>query len=405
MIYTARALAGRGHRVFVFNGVEKASVHDDVLYQPWTTFESFAEKTSFDVFISIRNLLPVLARRWAPLQIYFSPDAYDQPFVNRALSLEIRTGQDSYEVGLYSLSYAQRFVDAIFCVGQWQADTFIERFKLLKEKVFVMPNGVFLPDFKSPPLAARKRGLVYCSTPYRGLEYLLKMFPKIRECVPDATCEVLSGMQVYGLSDEEDRKGFQNIYDLARQEGVTLHGPKPKAAMAAILGESRVLAYPNTFAETFCIAALEAQASGLPAVTTSLAGLKERVEEGTDGHLIPGHPSQAAYQEAFIEKTAALLTQDSLWESMSQAARRKAEAYDYGGLALLWENRLLELSERRKESAALSPSAWLPSAQRFNALVGGYPKTIELSKDLLSRQMKTALDQAGFSRCARSFIS
>lgn len=400
MIFMAAALARRGHRVTVCTEVDTPGVYDGVHYMSWREFEAEATRHPPDVFLCIRSLLPVMVRRWAPVQIYFSPDAYNQPFVNHALLLQFRDEHREYDVGLYSLRFVQQYVDAIFCVGAWQARTFADRFQVPRAKLVVAGNGVHLPDFAAPPsLARRKRQLVYCSTPFRGLEHLLRYFPEIRAQVPDATCLVLSGMQLYGKSAEEDRSLYQPIYDLANQPGVELCGPLPKPQMAARLLESRVLAYPNTFAETFCIAALEAQAAGLPVVSTQLAAMAERVTHEADGFLVPGRPDNAAYRAQFIAHVVRLLTDDALWERQSRAARHKAEPFAYDLLAPKWEEVFVRLRQTPVE-----PWDFLPQAQRADILVNGYPKQIALSAEVMRRHYATALQYMGLSHCAHRVL-
>lgn len=304
IIYAARELARRGHAVSVFTRVEVGGDYDGVKYYDFCEFENYASMHPIDVFICVRHLLPLLAKRWAPVQIYHSPDAYDQPFVNQAMTMHFSDNRNDYEIGLFSLRHVHPYLDAVACVGAWQAETFIRRFLLPREKVVIFPNGVdiqlFLPQLS---LHKRTRSLVYTSTPYRGLEYLLRWFPEIRRHVPDATCDILSGMQVYGVSAAQDHRDFYEIYQLANQPGVTLHGPLLKKDMAHIMRKSRVMAYPNTFAETFCIAVLEGQAAGLPTVTSQQAALVERIVDKHDGSLIVGLPHMDTYRDAFIQAT------------------------------------------------------------------------------------------------------
>ena len=405
MIYTARSLARRGHHVFVFNEADQEGEYDGVTYRHWKHFEAFSKKETIDVFISIRDLLPLLVRRWAPVQIYFSPDAFDQPFVNRSLMIQFHDGNKDYEMGLYSLAFVQNHCDAIFCVGNWQAETFIHRFRIPPQKIRVTPNGVDLSLFPEMSVTRqRAKQIVYCSTPFRGLEFLLRYFPKIRERVSDATCVVMSGMQIYGMSDEEDRTHYQKLYELARQPGVILQGPLAKPAMAKVLMESRVLAYPNTFAETFCIAALEAQAAGLPVVTTALAGLKERVADGRDGFLIEGRPGEKKYEEEFVSSVVRLLKEDPLWETQSQFSRSKAEPFSYDLLAETWERNLVLLLEENKELGRRE-DLFVPTDQSCDVLVQGYPQRIHLSADLIRRYLAQSLLELGFNDCATKIRS
>ncbi len=336
LILMARALAVLDQDVHVFTETRHPGIYTGVEYHRWEDFERFAHFHPIDIFIGIRQLLPFLARRFGRMQIYFSPDAWDQPFLHEAFQFQTCIENQNYQIRLYPLHQLLSTIDRVFCVGHWQAETFVTHLKIPREKIYVTANGVHLEDFHPLPLKNRKRQLVYSSTPFRGLEYLLKYFPHVRSQVPEAQCVVLSGMQLYGLSRDEDQEKFASIYQLAQQPGVILSTPLAKKEMARVLSESRVLAYPNTFPETFCIAALEAQAAGLPIVTTESGALCERVHEGEDGYLISGHPSQSAYAERWIEKVIRLLTEDAEWESMSEKALIQAKNFSYLKLAAQW---------------------------------------------------------------------
>ncbi len=400
MIYMAQALAARGHTVVICNDADLPGTHVGVAYHHWRDFESVVARFQPDVLMCIRMLLPVLAKRWAPVQIYFSPDAYDQPFLNSAMQLRFQNDQIDYDIGLYNLRFVAPYVDAVFCVGAWQAQTFHERFAVPLEKLHVVANGVHLAHFASArPLAARRRQLAYCSTPFRGLKYLLQYFPAIRRRVPDATCAVMSGMQLYGQTDAQDQQAYGALYDLAKQPGVTLHGPLPKSQLADVLQESRVFAYPNTFAETFCIAALEAQAAGLPGVSTQLAGLCERITDGTHGFLIPGHPSEPSYAERFIECCVKLLADDTLWQRMHEAAQSQAAPFAYETLAEKWESLLQQLFEQQRPHDVPTP-LFMPTATTVHAVVNGYPRQIDLTARILRRYYAATLREAGLARCA-----
>jgi hypothetical protein len=165
---------------------------------------------------------------------------------------------------------------------------------------------------------------------------LLDLFPRIRARVPDAELEVFSSMRVYGLSEADDKKQFEALYKKAEQPGVTLAGTVPQFELAARLQQARVLAYPNHYAETFCIAAAEAQAAGCPVVTSALGALPETV--GQAGICIRGDPRTPGYQQAFVDACVALLTDESRWQRLSEQGRvQAAERYSWAGIAAGWE--------------------------------------------------------------------
>jgi N-acetyl-alpha-D-glucosaminyl L-malate synthase BshA len=90
------------------------------------------------------------------------------------------------------------------------------------------------------------------------------------------------------------------------------------AAIETILPLAKLLLLPSD-AESFGLAALEAMACGVPVIGTAAGGLPEVVEDGVSGSLRP-----VGDIAGMAEAGLALLTNSSLWEAFSKAARRRA---------------------------------------------------------------------------------
>jgi glycosyltransferase involved in cell wall biosynthesis len=165
-------------------------------------------------------------------------------------------------------------------------------------------------------LAAAKAGqtrLAYTSTPFRGLDVLVSCFPEIRRRRP-CRLEVFSSMDVYFMGGPQDQ--HQALYGKCRTtEGIDYRGSVSQSQLAAELRGVRVLAYPNTFEETSCIAVMEALAAGALVVTSDLAALSETC--GGWARLVqpigPDRP-RAQFQQDFVEAVdAALAGMETDW--------------------------------------------------------------------------------------------
>jgi glycosyltransferase involved in cell wall biosynthesis len=181
--------------------------------------------------------------------------------------------------------------DHFVCVSAWQKGTFEREFGIPPEKILILRNAIS-PIFQNlfrdaAHLAEAKSGtlrLAYTSTPFRGLEYLAACFPPIFRRHPQCQLDVFSSMQVYGQPAAEDP--FRPLYDQLRAStGVVYRGSVSQTELARELTQFSVLAYPNTFPETSCIAAMEALAAGLLVVTSDLGALPETC--AGFGRLVP----------------------------------------------------------------------------------------------------------------------
>jgi glycosyltransferase involved in cell wall biosynthesis len=117
--------------------------------------------------------------------------------------------------------------------------------------------------------------LVYTSTPWRGLDVLLDAMEQIK--TDQVELDIYSSTQIYGdafkaINDSQ----FLNLYDKAKKiKNVNYKGYLNHKELMKILHTYDVYIHPSTFEETFCMAAMEALACGLVAVTTDLGALYE----------------------------------------------------------------------------------------------------------------------------------
>ncbi|MEE3717826.1 glycosyltransferase [Tumidithrix elongata RA019] len=173
--------------------------------------------------------------------------------------------------------------DAIICVSEWQRQEYCHCFGIPPDRIAVFRNAIapvftnlFEQDVSILNQKSKMPILAYTSTPFRGLDILLEVFPEIRKAIPKARLQIFSSMRVYQASEAIDREQFGDLYDRCHNtEGVEYIGSLPQPELAKALKSVSVLAYPNTFAETSCIAVMEAIASGCKVITSNLGALPE----------------------------------------------------------------------------------------------------------------------------------
>jgi glycosyltransferase involved in cell wall biosynthesis len=119
--------------------------------------------------------------------------------------------------------------------------------------------------------------ICYTSTPWRGLDILLGAW----EMNPPENCElhVFSSCQIYGPEFGENDSMYEDLYRKCEElPGVVYRGSVPNQKLREELPSFDILAYPNTFEETSCIAVIEALSTGLRVITSSLGALPETTE-------------------------------------------------------------------------------------------------------------------------------
>lgn len=219
----------------------------------------------------------------------------------------------------------------IFCMTPWHKEFFSNNYPALKDKADVFPNGINIDKFPIDNLKKKKHSFIYSSFPDRGLVNLLKMFPKIRERIPDATLNLFCNTKHHvmqqvskELMDEIDRMIDE------QKDCVINHGWVPKHVLNNYWLKSEVWLYPCTFMETFCITALEAAASCTLAITSDLAALNDVVSDR--GILVKGDPTTEEWQNEAVDKLVDIL--DNRDEHMRLVSRNRCWARNYDWLIL-----------------------------------------------------------------------
>lgn len=337
LCYLATALAERGHSVTTLTGTSQPREVGQVRCLGYRQFppQLFHAPGTIavllngpaDMAVQIRPLLPV----GVPL-VLWTQHAHDQPAMQPLLQPACP--------GLW---------DRIVCISQWQRSMFAQQLGVPAAHLEVLRNaigpafqGLFRDAEELEHVKAGPPRLAYTSTPFRGLELLLSCFPAIRQQHPECQLDVFSSMRVYGTEGPQD--AYQHLYAVSRLlDGVHYRGSLAQPELAQQMRGVSVLAYPNIFPETCCIAALEALAAGAIVVTSDLAALPETC--GDFGRLvspISAARSRAEYERDFMAAVSAALG-DVYANRAALAARQFAQvramnaAHTWAQRAIEWE--------------------------------------------------------------------
>ena len=157
--------------------------------------------------------------------------------------------------------------------SNWNFENFKIQYKIPENKSIVLRNAINKIDFKNK--TKDKISLIYHTTPWRGLELLLKVFKKINK--ENVELNICSSTIIYGKKFHDSyEKKFQKLFDDCKNtKNVNFHGYKSNSSILEMLKEVHIFSYPSIWTETSCIAAIEAMAAGCEVVTTNLGALKE----------------------------------------------------------------------------------------------------------------------------------
>ncbi|MFC1477197.1 glycosyltransferase [candidate division KSB1 bacterium] len=304
LYYVARHIAAKGYVVKVFNHCDTPGVYENVEYRDLVDFYLYNRWNTPRIFISSRSFKPVFNNIRAGVTIVWLHDWPNVVYLDEYDFSKI----DFSRLKLFTLSESQ--------TTEWKKVVGIP-----DETFYVTRNGFDPERFRPLDIPRKKNRLIYASRPIRGLDILLEIFPRISEAVPDAELHVFS----YVISKRDNEiDAFRERLD---QPGVVFRGSVPQEQLGRELAEARLLSYPGIFKETSCIIAIQAQAAGLPVITTKLAALPETVQHENGGIIIEGDPHSDEYKEKFIRETVRLMQDDEAWRELSEAGRRRMEQY------------------------------------------------------------------------------
>ena len=132
---------------------------------------------------------------------------------------------------------------------------------------------------------------------------------------------------------------------LGLTEAVRFHGEVPKEKVAELMRSADLFVLPSLYENLPCVL-IEAMASGLPSVATSVGGVPELLDAEAGALVAPGDPGAlAAAIEAALERDF-----DS-----AEIGRRACERYSYDAVASAWTSLYEELSS---SSGSTSSATW-----------------------------------------------
>jgi 2-polyprenyl-3-methyl-5-hydroxy-6-metoxy-1,4-benzoquinol methylase/glycosyltransferase involved in cell wall biosynthesis len=173
---------------------------------------------------------------------------------------------------------------AIVVLSEWHKKIIAEQVKGEEDRLVVIPNFILAEHFRTDGAPERENHhFIYASSPDRGLIRLLKLWPKIRAAIPDATLDIFYGWEGCMKLGTGNTPGWTKHYRKVRtefsalqyQEGVTSRGRVNHETLAREFQRASAWLYPTSFAEAGCLTAVKARAAGCIPVTTSYAALTE----------------------------------------------------------------------------------------------------------------------------------
>lgn len=241
-----------------------------------------------------------------PADILWQHQSYDQPSVQ-------------------AIRYTQKNYKKIVFVSEWQSQMFQKYLNVDPSLCVVIGNGVNpLPIHKKPTDCIN---LFYSSTPFRGLDVLINAFSKLD--IPNVYLHVFSSMGIYGRDDLPYDELYQKIKKI---KNTRYYGAVPPVFLHDWIAKNgHIMAYPNTWEETYCIAAHEAMSGRALVVCPSRGALPETVPHG----IFYTH-DENDHIDNFSEKLKSTIINYIKYESIINIQKNYADQHNWDFRAKQW---------------------------------------------------------------------
>jgi len=181
-------------------------------------------------------------------------------------------------------------------------------------RIFVRPIGIDPQNFSPAPVPVSQRGqnILFLGrlVEKKGATYLLSAFEALRRILP------MARLVIAGDGPERGQLSLR----AAAIGGVHFVGSFTRGQARALLAEARVLCLPSVSAasgdaEGLPLVILEAQASGVPVITSARGGAEEGILDGRTGYAFAERDVHAMTAHLYT-----LLTDDAIAEQFALAA-------------------------------------------------------------------------------------
>ena len=306
----AKMFVLRDYKVFMFTNCKNLEgIYDNVEYLDTPKYENFIQNIYIDYLIISRS--PENLRYYNNIQnVYF--------WLHDILPIdsEFQTHKTKFK--------------KVICLSEWHKNFFIGEYKFPTEKVDIIGNAIdftrFVPSQKIQKIPYR---FIYSSCFERGFNYLLKIFPKIHKKYPTSELHAFIEEKSHSLfkdtQEYKDYKDFIFIKNRINQSEISIEMMK-----------SDIWLYPTNFSETYCITALEAQASKCLCVATDLAALNTII--GNRGILVKGSIEEESTQNKLLEELFIVLDDPIKKQNLIDSGYNWAIKQDFSYITNKWQD-------------------------------------------------------------------
>jgi glycosyltransferase involved in cell wall biosynthesis len=212
-----------------------------------------------------------------------------------------------------------RAADGVIATSRWGGELAVAA-GARRDRVTVAHAGIDLPP--EPTFDARRPEILFLGRlrPEKGVHVLIDAFAEVAATRPDWRLQIAGeGREAEDLRDRAVRSGFASRIDFL--------GHVKGAEKDDVIARTAIGALP-TRVESDGASLLELEAAGIPCVATDVGGLRDMMDDGTLGRLVPWQDAPA-----FVKALGELMDDAELRHRLGKAARAFAAGRSWDAMA------------------------------------------------------------------------
>jgi len=200
----------------------------------------------------------------------------------------------------------------IVSVSRVGVDDLVRIFRVPRTKCVIVPNGIVDEGARTSSTAARRVVGAGRMVPSKNQMLLVEAFTRLRTLVPGAELVLIGEGPLMPVLRAR-------VHELGLSSAVRFTGKIPHSEAMAELRAADVLAHPSRI-DNCPVVVQEAMGLGIPVVATDVGGIREVIDDGRTGLLVP-----PADVEQLTRALRRVLCDDDVRRDMGAAARRTFE--------------------------------------------------------------------------------
>ena len=213
-----------------------------------------------------------------------------------------------------------------------------DSYKIDESKIKKITPGVDREIF-SPDLSVKKENIFLSIgriQEQKGQLQTLEFLNNFKKIENDFKCIFIGGPSgKHGSEYLEELK--QTVNDLNLDKHVQFLNNLPQTKIVELLNKAKLLIHTSQF-ETFGLVAIEANAMGVPVLSTNNGSLMEIIENNKNGYL-----SENLVDKNVNNFVGSLLNENKKFEEVSSLCIEKSKKYDWGNTSKILQNLYTEL--------------------------------------------------------------